>query len=136
MAFLPGITTTALEGRIYAIAGQAMWVERDGGRARVPRGVAGEADRYMGELAGEPCFAREAGDAPPGDVVPLRQLFGTIADEEFGVAGRALGLTAWDRDHRHCGRCGAPTARSTTERMRTCTRCGHGARYPRGCRPR
>ncbi|HEX7842628.1 MAG TPA: NAD(+) diphosphatase, partial [Kofleriaceae bacterium] len=39
-------------------------------------------------------------------------------------------LTAWDRDHRFCGRCGAATERSATERVRTCTRCGHGA-YPR-----
>src|SRR5262249_24492108 len=29
-----------------------------------------------------------------------------------------------------CGRCGAPTERSTVERVRTCTGCGHGA-YPR-----
>jgi NAD+ diphosphatase len=53
-----------------------------------------------------------------------------LSDEDFGVAGRALGLTAWDRDHRFCGRCGSPTERSTTERVRTCTACKHGA-YPR-----
>ena len=67
---------------------------------------------------------------PGTEAMPLRQLFGTLTDEEFAVAGRALGLTAWDRDHRHCGRCGAATERSTTERVRTCPGCGHGA-YPR-----
>ena len=67
---------------------------------------------------------------PETEAMPLRQLFGTLTDEEFAIAGRALGLTAWDRDHRHCGRCGAATERSTTERVRTCVTCGQGA-YPR-----
>jgi NAD+ diphosphatase len=62
--------------------------------------------------------------------VALRQLFGALPDEDFAIAGRALGLTAWDRDHRFCGRCGALTTRSTVERVRTCPACGHGA-YPR-----
>ena len=53
-----------------------------------------------------------------------------LDDEDFGIAGRALGLTSWDRDHRFCGRCGGATARSTVERVRTCAGCGHGA-FPR-----
>ena len=52
-----------------------------------------------------------------------------LSDDDFAISGRALGLTGWDRDHRYCGRCGAATERSQTERVRTCTRCGHGA-YP------
>jgi NAD+ diphosphatase len=62
--------------------------------------------------------------------VPLRQLFGALPDEAFAVAGRALGLTAWDRDHRFCGRCGGPTVRSARERARSCAGCGLAA-YPR-----
>lgn len=88
---------------------------------------------YLGDLDGTACFARlvEPGAPPSGsEPIPLRQLFGVLSDEEFGIAGRALGLTAWDRDHRFCGRCGSPTERSTRERVRTCTACGH-ASYPR-----
>ena len=71
-------------------------------------------------------------DPPPEGTQPvaLRQLFGALSDDEFRVALTALAVTGWDRDHRCCGRCGAPTEPSTTERLRTCTRCGFGA-YPR-----
>jgi NAD+ diphosphatase len=98
-----------------------------GGDGHVPRGPAGDAI-YLGELDGEPCFAREADVGAA--TVPLRQLFGVLSDEAFGVAGRALALLAWDRDHKHCGRCGAPTERAREERLRVCTSCKFGA-YPR-----
>jgi NAD+ diphosphatase len=136
VAFTPGITSTANEGRIYLITGQSLCVhhEAGGGEPRVPIGPVPRSALYLGELAGMPCFARLLADdeLPPDGTNPiaLRQLFGALPDDDFGVAGRALGLTAWDRDHRHCGRCGAPTERSLTERVRTCTSCGHGA-YPR-----
>jgi NAD+ diphosphatase len=39
-------------------------------------------------------------------------------------------VLGWDRDQRHCGRCGATTARSATERARICTACQTPA-YPR-----
>jgi NAD+ diphosphatase len=136
VAFTPGITSTAREGRLYVVTGQALCVTHDpaDGAPRVPVGPPPAASIYLGELDGAPCFAHLLGDGEPppegSDPVALRQLFGALADEEFGVAGRALGITAWDRDHRHCGRCGAPTERSPTERLRSCSRCGHGA-YPR-----
>jgi NAD+ diphosphatase len=129
VVFNPGITTAATEGRLYTIVDQALCVVRAAGIASVPRGVPGDA-LYLGDLDGDPCFAR-LGDPPAGsEPVALRQLYGVLSDEDFGIAGRALGLTAWDRDHTYCGRCSAPTARSTTERVRTCTKCGQGA-YPK-----
>jgi NAD+ diphosphatase len=129
VAFTPGITTGATEGRIYAVVDQALCVVQDGETARIPRAAAGDA-LYLGDLDGEPCFAR-IGEPPAGSApVALRQLYGVLSDEDFGVAGRALGLTAWDRDHRFCGRCGAATERSSTDRVRTCPRCELGA-YPR-----
>jgi NAD+ diphosphatase len=136
VAFTPGITSTAIEGRLYVIAGQSLCVayEADGGEPRVPTGPVPRSALYLGDLDGAACFARLLGDgetAPEGtDPIALRQLFGALPDDDFGIAGRAIGLTAWDRDHRYCGRCGAPTERSRTERVRTCTQCGFGA-YPR-----
>ena len=129
--FTPAVTTTATHGRLFVIAGASLCVVRAETLA-VPIGAADDA-LHLGELDGEPCFARlvEAGGAPAGsEPVPLRQLFGALPDEAFAVAGRALGLTAWDRDHRFCGRCGGPTERSARERVRTCAGCGHTA-YPR-----
>lgn len=104
-----------------------------GGAARVPVGDATADAIYLGELDGEPCFAIDAGSGGAselGESVALRQLYGVLSDEEFGVAGRALGMLAWDRDHRYCGRCGGPTERSPRERARTCAQCKHAA-FPR-----
>ena len=129
VAFLPGVESSATSGRLYVIREQMLCVIRDE-VPRVPIGAIGEGALYLGELDGSPCFAA-TGEAPPGsELVPLRALFGAISDEDFGVAGRALGLLAWDRDHRHCGRCGAPTERHATERARVCAACGTLA-YPR-----
>jgi NAD+ diphosphatase len=129
VAFVPGVTTTATRGRLFAIVGQAMHVQREGDRASTPIAEPPTGALYLGDLDGEACFAVD-GDIAHGEPVALRALFGMLSEEEFGVAGRALGLTAWDRDHRHCGRCGAATERSTSERVRTCPSCNHGA-YPR-----
>jgi NAD+ diphosphatase len=127
--FVPGIATTATRGRIFALVGPAIHVH-PGSPPAIPVDDVTHDDLYLGELDGTPCFARE--DRPPADTtpMPLRALFGAISDEEFGVAGRALGLTAWDRDHRFCGRCGLPTERSVRERVRTCSGCRFTA-YPR-----
>jgi NAD+ diphosphatase len=136
VAFTPGITSTATEGRLYVITGQSLCIAYDASRGepRVPVGPVPRAALYLGDLAGAPCFAQLLADgeaAPEGtDPIALRQLFGALPDEDFGIAGRAIGLTAWDRDHRFCGRCSAPTERSSVDRVRTCTRCGHGS-YPR-----
>jgi NAD+ diphosphatase len=131
--FTPGITTDATEGLLFVLArSQTLCVIRDGDALALPRGEAGDGV-YLGDLDGAPCFARYlGGDSLPPDTeaAPLRQLFGQLTDEQFGVAGRALAVTTWDRDHRFCGRCGTETVRSPTERARTCTRCETAA-YPR-----
>jgi NAD+ diphosphatase len=137
------VSTAATAGRLYVVTGQSLCVV-DGdptdpaataASPRVPQGPAAGADwLFLGDRDGTPCFARILADGEPPPVgttaAPLRQLFGALDDEDFGIAGRALGLTAWDRDHRFCGRCGVPTARASAERLRQCTRCSHGA-YPR-----
>ena len=129
MTFTPGITSAAERGLIFAIAGQNLYVVREP-RIAIPEGPA--TPLYLGALDGVACFAQLVEDdtAPAGEPVALRQLFGALTDEEFAVAGRALGLTTWDRDHRYCGRCGGPTEPSPTERARTCARCSFAA-YPR-----
>jgi NAD+ diphosphatase len=128
--FVPGVTTTATEGRLFLLKGQSLGVSRAGG-ALIPVGRAGPDAIFLGELDGVPCFADRLPDDPGGlEVASIRSLFGALTEPEFAVAARALGLLAWDADHRFCGRCGSATERSATERLRTCTACGHGA-YPR-----
>jgi len=131
VVFVPEVSSSATHGRWYVVTGQALCVA-DG--PAIPSGPIAGDWLHLGTHDGEPCFARalDVGEpAPEGTTaVPLRQLFGVLSDDEFGIAGTALGVTSWDRDHRHCGRCGDATERSPIERVRTCTGCGHHA-YPR-----
>jgi NAD+ diphosphatase len=90
-------------------------------------GLATEVSFYLGTLGDEPCYAVGV----PQDVEPpeahsfeaLRPLFGQIADDEFGVAGRAMQVVEWDRTHRFCGRCGAQTEQAPNERAKVCPDC-------------
>jgi NAD+ diphosphatase len=88
---------------------------------------------YLGGLQGPDCWTAEVSEAaaPPGyDWVGLRALFSVLEDAHFALAGRALQLLQWDRDHQHCGRCGTPTEPRAEERVRVCPACKLSA-YPR-----
>ena len=89
---------------------------------------------YLGRLGGVGCWAAELG---PDAALPagmawegLRPLFSVLDDDHFALAGRALQLLQWDRDHQFCGRCGAPTEARRDERVRVCPACKLSA-YPR-----
>jgi NAD+ diphosphatase len=91
---------------------------------------------YLGRLAGIDCWAAEApaeSRLPPGGGLSwegLRTLFSVLDDAHFALAGRAIQLVDWDRNHRYCGRCGTPTEAKTDERARICPACRLTA-YPR-----
>ncbi len=133
--FVPGLSRSAER------SGPAWWflfrrreLLVDARECRPLRGDEGElplaptAVHFVGELEGMPCFAAEVApeaSPPPGlDFRDLRLLFGRLDDALHDVAGRAVQLVEWDRTHRFCGACGAPTAPSPTERSRLCGRCG------------
>ena len=69
--------------------------------------------------------------APPAGYVfkGLRTLWGRIDEETLAVAGRALQIADWARNHRFCGVCGKPMSQVAGERAMRCE-CGHTA-YPR-----
>jgi NAD+ diphosphatase len=89
---------------------------------------------YLGRLNGVDCWAAEcAPDAPaPAGAAweGLRPLFSVLDDDHFALAGRALQLLQWDRDHQFCGRCGTKTEPKREERVRVCPACKLSA-YPR-----
>ncbi|PSM30826.1 NAD(+) diphosphatase [Haliangium sp. UPWRP_2] len=60
----------------------------------------------------------------------LRTLFSVLEDAHFALAGRAVQLIDWDRNHRFCGRCATPTVTRAAERARECPACGLSS-YPR-----
>src|SRR3954469_6329555 len=69
--------------------------------------------------------------APPAGYVfkGLRTLWGRLDEETLAVAGRALQIADWARNHRFCGVCGKPMSQVAGERAMRCE-CGHTA-YPR-----
>ncbi len=87
----------------------------------------------VGTWQGLPYHAAEI-DAPPtslgGELTPLRRIFGLAGAEAFALAGRAIQLLDWQKNHRHCGRCGTLTMRRAGEFAMECPACGLLA-YPR-----
>ncbi len=85
----------------------------------------------LGDAAVETATISEDTALPAGwRAEPLRPLHGRLSDAEWAVAGRAFQLSEWDRTHRFCGVCAAPTERLDDERARACANCHYRA-YPR-----
>ncbi len=82
---------------------------------------------YLGTLGGSHLYAAEAprGSEPPAGMSwqGLRTLFSVLEDSHFALAGRAVQLVDWDRNHQFCGRCGGATESKTEERGRVCPAC-------------
>lgn len=89
---------------------------------------------YLGIWDGRHCYSAElAGETEPPDgwtFQGLRRLFGLLPEAFFWMAGRAVQIVAWDRDHQFCGRCAKPTETIPTERAKECPNCGLHS-YPR-----
>ena len=82
---------------------------------------------YLGKLGEAHLYAAEA---PPKSEPPegmswqgLRTLFSVLEDAHFALAGRAVQLVDWDRNHQFCGRCGGATEAKADERGRVCSAC-------------
>ncbi len=89
------------------------------------------ARHYLGRLDDVDCWALHLDAVPPGwRRTALRAAMLQFPDALMGVASRAAQVLEWDRAHRFCGVCGAPTEPQAHERSRKCPACGHSA-YPR-----
>jgi NAD+ diphosphatase len=68
---------------------------------------------------------------PPGMAFQgLRALLPTLSEELFALAGRALQIINWDKNHQFCGRCGAIMQSESKTRSKRCSDCGL-VNYPR-----
>jgi NAD+ diphosphatase len=84
---------------------------------------------FLGEFADAPCFAVELGaDYDPQPLLAermafqsLRALATRLPAEEAGLLACARALLLWQRSHRYCGQCGAPTRAGEGGHVRTCT---------------
>ena len=109
---------------------------KEGTAARIPTGdewaalgLFAEEPQAVGALNGRDAWAARiaVADAEPPEGMAfqgLRRLWGVLDEETWKLAGRAVQIVEWDRDHRFCGRCGAETERKTGELARVCPRCG------------
>lgn len=53
----------------------------------------------------------------------LRELMGRIDERLFSLAGQALQLARWQKEHRFCGRCASPTKPLEGQRALWCASC-------------
>jgi NAD+ diphosphatase len=87
----------------------------------------------VGEFHGFACYAADLDKLPEniaGELMPVRSFLSLAGAEAIALAGRATQLLDWQKNHRYCGRCGAPTAVKTEQFSMLCPVCGLVA-YPR-----
>jgi len=90
--------------------------------------------QYLGTLEGEPCYSVEV--SPDAEAlkdmcfIDLRSLYGTLEEDIFLLAGRALQIITWDKTHQYCGSCGTQTETNKSEKAKRCPACGL-TNYPR-----
>ncbi len=81
---------------------------------------------YLGRYQRRSCYVvigsgrTEQGYAQVG----LRAWLGRVAPSMFYLAGRALQIADWHRDHRYCGRCGSAMSDHEKDRAKVCPDCG------------
>lgn len=90
--------------------------------------------QYLGNLEGQSCYSVEVSaeaEAPEGMAFKdLRSLYGTLQDDIFILAGKALQIVTWDKTHQYCGSCGTHTETIQSEKAKRCPKCGL-INYPR-----
>ena len=108
------------------------------GRNIFPSGLASDFGNpgnalLVGEWQGIRCYAADFDRLPEdisGELMPVRSLFSLLSAEAVSLAGRAIQLLDWQKNHRYCGRCGAFTTIRTGQFAMLCPACGLVA-YPR-----
>jgi NAD+ diphosphatase len=125
----------------FIFSSNKLLISQSSGKVSIPFAASAEEwdlrplrTQYLGTYAGHPCYSAETASdaaAPEGmSFVGLRGIYGTIDEDLFHLAGRAVQIAAWDRDHQYCGSCGGRTVDSRTDRAKLCPQCGITS-YPR-----
>lgn len=84
------------------------------------------SQHFLGYVDGAPCWVIDVDPkdcGPSWEWVTLRSQLGLIDENSFLLAGRALQVLQWHKDHQFCGRCGRATTANKTERSKVCGHC-------------
>jgi len=141
MRFVPGIAAARRHATAtyLPVGRKGLVARRDGDRIALPveteltaLGVALDGAHRLGSLDDTDALVvvTDLEPAPPFEAFDLRALARLIDRELFPVVARALHAYDWLTTSRFCGRCGAATERSSTERCSVCPRCDLHV-YPR-----
>lgn len=82
---------------------------------------------YLGTLQDHPCYAAEVEEANyTQDWVfnDLRSVYSILEEDIYLLAGRAIQIINWDKNHQFCGKCGTPTETMDDEMAKFCPECG------------
>ena len=84
---------------------------------------------HLGDLNGLACLACALDEDMPlpaeHRALGLRELFGRIDDDAYGIAGYATQMVAWQSSTRFCPRCGTPLEPIYGDWGKKCPRDGH-----------
>jgi len=84
--------------------------------------------QYFGTLDGHPCYCVEV--LPDVDVpeemvfIDLYSSYEILDEDIFLIAGRAIQIVNWDKNHQFCGKCGSKTKTLEEELAKICPECG------------
>lgn len=89
---------------------------------------------YLGSINNRPCYAagltNTEGLSQECEFVPLRELYSALSESLWQTAGLALHLSDWNKNSRHCSRCGSALVMKQDERAKICPACNRIS-YPR-----
>ncbi len=137
--FVPGVRLADephAEAWVFAFRERKLLIHEEDGRPprRAELAESGERRLHLGTLDGRDVLALEldAETQAPGGMAfrGLRGVLASFDDTLAQLAGRAIQIVDWDRDHQFCGRCASPTEDHPTERSKRCPSCGL-THYPR-----
>lgn len=84
---------------------------------------------YLGTHNSHDCYVVEVAsetNTPEGMAFEdLKLLYDVLDEDIFILAGRAIQIITWDKNHEFCGKCGAPTVKWEYENAKKCPECGH-----------
>ena len=123
----------SISGHWFIFSGNQLLINNDPSPAfasapfsPLDRGIALQSSQLFGYYDLVPCFLGAVEpDSPFTSMHPvnLRALFGTVDDDYFSLAGRALQILHHTREHIYCSRCASPMQDRADELARICPQC-------------